>query len=130
MIWIIGAILAGLMMGYISYAFQKAFFALMAAAIPIFGIIYFKVLLPLAKVAGGAAGLGQGDPITLIMALIGQLPQDMQSAIIIFPMAAFGGRLLTWIHAKFIAKPAVEETKADRKKRILEQYGYKDGLPY
>ena len=123
MIYIILAICLGLGLGYFSYAFQKAFFALMAAAIPIFGIIYFKVLLPLAKVAGAAAGLGGGDPITLIMALIGQLPQDMQSAIVILPMAAFGGRLMTWIYAKFIEKPAVEETLSDRKQRILAQYG-------
>lgn len=130
MLYIALAICLGLGVGYFSYAFQKAFFALMAAVIPIFGIVYFKVLLPLAKVTGGAAGLGHGDPITLIMALIGQLPQDMQSAIIIFPMAAFGGRLLTWIYAKFIAKEAGEESQADRRKRILQQYGYKDGLPY
>jgi len=130
MIYILSAVLLGLGMGYFSYAFQKLFFAMMAASLPIIGIVYFKVLVPLAKVAGGAAGLGSGDPITLITTLIGQLPQDMQSAIIIFPMAAFGGRLITWIHAKFIVKPAEEETKSDRKKRILEQYGYKDGLPY
>lgn len=130
MIYISLAVILGLGIGYVSYAFQKAFFAFCAVSLPIIGIIYFKVLLPMAKVAGATAGLGKGDPITLIMALIGQLPQDMQNAIIIFPMAAFGGRLATWIHAKFIAKPAVEETHSDRKKRILEQYGYKDGLPY
>ena len=125
MIWILGAVLLGLMIGYISYAFQKAFLGAMVLSLPIVGLIYFRVLLPLARVSG----LGQGDPITVILEMMSLLPQDIQSAITIFPMAAFGGRLIVWAYAKFISKPAVEETRSDRKKRILEQYGYKDGFP-
>ena len=126
MFWILGAVLLGLGVGYFSYAFQKLFLGAMVLALPIFGIVYFRVLLPLARVSG----LGQGDPITVILEIIGLAPQNVQSAITIFPIAAFGGRLITWIYAKFIARAGVEETKAERRKRILEQYGYKDGMPY
>ena len=126
MFWILGAVLLGLTIGYISYAFQKAFLGAMALSLVVFGAVYFRVMLPLARVSG----LGQGDPITVILELIGLLPQDIQSAITLFPIAAFGGRLITWVYAKFIAKTAVEETKVDRKNRILEQYGYKDGMPH
>jgi len=129
MIWIFLAVILGFGIGYVSYAFQSAFLAFSVVALIIGAAIYTRVILPLAVAAAGSADLGQGDPITLTIALFGHLPQNIQSAIIIFPMAGFGARLATWFHAKLTEEPDIIETKEGRKQRILEQYGYEDGLP-
>ena len=126
MIWIIGAVILGLLIGYISHKFQKAFLGMLVLSVPVIFILYVRVFVPLAKVSG----LGSGDPISVMTALLSLLPQDIQSAVTIFPMAIFGGRFVTWLYAKFIVKPTAEESKSDRRKRILQQYGYEDGMPY
>jgi len=58
-----------------------------------------------------------------------RFPLEVQETFILFPVAFIIARLLSWIISKFV-KPKAGETSAQRKKRILKEYGYKNGLPY
>jgi len=132
MIWMLSAAFLGLIVGYISHAYQKPFLTGLFLISPIALILHSRVLLPLAAAANGLDGLDRlegVDPITLSLELFRLFPENTQSAVIIFAITIFIGRLATWFHSILTAEPEVEETKLERKNRILTQYNKKDGLP-
>jgi len=127
MIYLISSAIFGIAVGIFSIKYQKTFLMLLFAIPPAF-FFALKMFAPFAKVVA-VSGVGNGGPLSVFSAMYNQFPEDIQLAIIIFLMAVIISRLVTWIVSKFV-KPKAGESPADRKKRILKEYGYKNGLPY
>jgi len=126
-VYIISSIIIGMAIGVFSIKHQKAFLAILFALPPLY-IMAVKLFAPFAAIVQ-TQDVGNGSVLSIFMTLFDRLPEDMQTAAIIFPIAVIASRLVTWLYTKF-AKPPADETGAERKKRILAEYGYKDGLPY
>ena len=143
MIWILSAIGLGLGLGIIGYYFSKAAYSLFTLSLTLFVFCssYIRALtgggtsngasmdIPLGE--DGTTNIpGAGKLIYRAIDNMGMLPEHVQLSIILFICAFFTARIGTWLYTGVGKKPKKVETKADRKKRILEQYGYKNGLPY
>lgn len=108
--------------GWLSLEHTKLFVGLFFASI---SIIFFaiKLLIPFAAVASGG-GLGNGTVWALIGILFNTLPDVVQNPILILPFGFFAGRISAWVFHQFFYVEPDEETKSERKTRILSNYGY------
>jgi len=106
MIYLLSSAGLGVALGIFSIKYQKAFLLMFLPAVPVLVFVYRNII-----------------------AMLNRLPQEAQDSIILFPVAFIVARLVSWIVSKFI-KPKAGETASERKKRILKEYGYKNGLPY
>jgi len=131
MIWIIGAIALGLILGVIGYYFSKAAYSLFITTMGLFGAFSFSLVDNVAVESTGQ--LSEFRLLDLLFKAVdnmGYLPQHIQLAIVVFIATFFIARIITWFLTKMNVNPKEVESTSDRKQRILEQYGYKDGLPY
>jgi len=142
MIWMASAVVLGLILGIIGYYHSKLAYSAFMLSLSGFVFLssYAKGLM-----GGGGGGASMNVPIgsdgstdirgagNLMFRAIdnmGMLPPHIQLSIIIFIGAFFVARIGTWFYMGVGQKPKKVESKADRKNRILAQYGYKDGMPY
>ena len=106
MIYLLSSAGLGAALGIFSIKYQKAFLFMFLPAVPVLVFVYRNIL-----------------------AMLHRLPQEAQDSLILFPVAFIISRLVAWIVSKF-SKNKAGETAAERKNRILKEYGYKNGMPY
>lgn len=143
MIWIASAMGLGLGLGVLGYFFSKAAYSLFTLSMSafVFGSSYLgglmgidttpsKVVVPVGEDGGTNIG-ALGNVIYRAIDNMGMLPEYIQMAIVVFIVTFFLARIATWGYLAFHPKKTVVEDRAAFKKRVLAEYGYKDGeLPY
>ena len=143
MIWIASAVGLGLGLGVLGYFFSKAAYSLFTLSITafVFGSSFIgglmgidttpsEVVVPVGEEGGTSIG-SFANVFYKAIDNMGMLPEHVQKAIIVFIVTFFLARLATWGYLAFHPKKTVVEDRAAFKKRVLAQYGYKDGeLPY
>lgn len=111
----------GTMLSVTSYYYTKAFAAAFFASLPV-GMIILKLSYPLGDIATTGTDKELGV-FGFYGALFDKLSSDMQTAILFFPAFFFVARLITWGYHMVIKDEAVPKPSADRKQRILADYG-------
>jgi len=142
LIWMGSSVLLGLILGVIGYYHSKlaySFFTLTLTGF-VFLSSYAKALIggspsnatvtvPMGEDGSTNIG-GLGNLLYRAIDNMGMLPPHIQLSILLFVGAFFSARIGTWLYTGVGRKPKKVESNADRKKRILKQYGYTDGMPY
>lgn len=116
----------GVILGVFSVCRQRAFIGLLLLSVPA-GIFFLQLGGPTFLVYGAAEAQGIKGLWTILKKLFDLLPKDVQLGLVIFPAFFLAARLLAWLQINFWAS---EEPVKVRRKRILKEYGYKDGMPH
>lgn len=119
-IWGLGALVVGSVLGILGFFYSKAAYTLFTIAMGVIGFLAVNIL-PASTAVSGPGLLKQ---ITFAIDAMGYLPDHMQSAIVLFIAAFFLARICVWWYRTFRYKP-VEETTDRRRARILKDYGFK-----
>jgi len=144
MIWILSALILGVGLGILSfYHSEIAYFSVISVMILFVNMSSSVIELspemvpkpgvPAEAVIAGEGGVSEVGLLILIYRFVdhmGLLPWYVQFSIILFTLSFVAGRVSIWAHTHFKDAPETIETEENRKKRILEEYGYKDELPY
>jgi len=121
MTYILISIGLGLLLGWASAYNSKVFLAVLFGT-PGVVLIGSKFATPFLSVAA-TAGAGEGDLFSVAGALFNDLPDPAQTAIMLFPAALFGARIMGTIYIVHFKKEKVE-TKAEKKARISREYNF------
>ena len=111
----------GLALGWLSAYNSKIFLSILFGT-PGVVLIGSKFATPFLSVAA-TAGAVEGDVFSVAESLFRSLPQEAQTAIMIFPAALFGARIMGTIYIVHFQKEKVE-TKAEKKARISREYNF------
>ena len=144
MIWILSALILGVGLGilsfyhseiaYVSVIFVMILFVNMSSFVTEFSpeMVPKPAIRPDVVITrdGGVSETGLLILIHRFVDHMGLLPWYVQFSIILFTLSFVAGRVSIWAHTHFKDAPETIETEENRKKRILEEYGYKDELPY
>jgi len=144
MIWILSALIFGVGLGALSFYHSKIAYVSVIMVMILFVTMSSFVrevtpeMVPKAAVAVETVIVGDGgvSEVGLLMLIyrfvdhMGLLPWHIQFSIILFTLSFVAGRVSIWARTHFNEEPEIIETENGRKNRILEQYGYTDGLPY
>lgn len=121
MIALLISCLIGIGAGYVSMKAPKLFIGFLFAIPPAaFGLL--KLLSVFASPMA-SAGVGNGGLFSMVGAMFGRLPEDVQTAVIFLPAFTIVARLVFWIYKTYLKSEPAAEDKAERRKRILASYG-------
>lgn len=111
----------GLLLGWASAFNSKIFLAILFGT-PGAVLLVSKFGAPFLSMAANA-GAGEGDMFSVAGYLFQTLPEEAQTAIMVFPAALFGARIMGTIYIVHFRKEKVE-TKAQKKARISREYNF------
>ena len=133
-IWGAGASVLGLFLGYLGYLHSKLAYSIFLTSLTVivFSANYLVELtggdtLGLADMhseSGQILGFGILRNIMNAINAMGFLPFHVQVSILVFAVAFFIARIVTWAR-KTHGPDAPEETSDERRQRILKSYGMK-----
>ena len=121
MIALLISCLIGIGAGYVSVKAPKLFVGFLFAIPPAaFGLLK---LLSLFAPTMATAGVGNGGLFSMVGAMFGRLPEDVQTALIFLPAFTIAARLGFWVYKTYFKSEPAAEDRTERRKRILASYG-------
>ena len=139
MIWTLSAIGLGLGLGVLGFYFSKMAYSAFAGSMALFVFLssYVTQVSPdmvskdssLTIPISETGSISEGGSVNLLFRFVdnmGLLPPHIQLALILFVVSFFVARIGTWLYTRLSVKAEKVESNADRRQRILAQYGMKD----
>ena len=125
MIWIISAVLLGLILGVLGFYFSKL-------AISIFVTLTLSItatllLIPGVEVENISGWESSHNYIDILYFLGGRfttLPEHIQLAALLFTISFFVARIITWFLVRMSLMPRIFGTETCRVERMMEEYSY------
>lgn len=119
LMWIAGAVLTGIVLGALGYFFSKAAYAIFMGAIPLYAFMS-------STITGGTSG-GLVKNVLRFFSDFGHYPSELQYGLLAFIISFFCTRIVTHFSVgsrkNATARRFANESKAERKTRILAEYG-------
>ena len=118
----------GVLIGIVSFRYEKTFVAVVLAGLPIIFIVGIRVILPFAVMASNTpsgrpdAVLGEDTFATAVLDAVVNLPVGVTYGLGLFPVFVLAGRIGTWLHSLTVPQDLPPETYEARKQRVRSGY--------